>query len=75
MLNELNEGAVGRAFGDAMSMNVLMRVLPRALRSAGYIQQLPPDRWADIPKIGRLPDAVYRLDDPSAFPRPLPTWT
>lgn len=33
----------GRAIGDAMSVNVLMRLLPRALHSAGLIDTLPAD--------------------------------
>ena len=53
--------AVGAAFGDAMSINVLMRVVPRALYAAGLIQRLPFDIWARRPPAeGILPDATYQ---------------
>lgn len=52
---------VGKAFGDAMSLNVLMRLLPVALYSAGLIPEVPKDKWAadNVPKTGCLPSAVY----------------
>ena len=34
-------------FGNAMSKNVLDRVLPRLLFSTGTIERRPKDRWAD----------------------------
>jgi len=55
LVNALVEAAggdtskVGRALGDAMSINVLMRLLPRALWSAGVIDALPFDIWSRHP--------------------------
>ncbi len=40
-----NKSVVGKAIGDAMSINVLMRLLPRALYSAGLLGRLPDDVW------------------------------
>ena len=34
---------LGKAFGDGMSLNVLQRVLPRALYSVNLLQELPED--------------------------------
>ncbi len=42
---EGNEAAVGKAIGDAMSINVLMRLLPRALYSVGLTDGTQ-DVWA-----------------------------
>ena len=36
---------LGKAFGDGMSLNVLQRVLPRALYSVNLLQELPEDPW------------------------------
>jgi DNA-cytosine methyltransferase len=48
---------VGRAIGDAMSLNVIMRLLPRVLVAAGLLDTLPPDVWAAPPPAGvRMPD-------------------
>ena len=41
-----DEKIVGQGVGDAMSLNVLMRVLPRALQAAALIDSLPFDVWA-----------------------------
>jgi len=52
---------LGRALGDAMSLNVLMRVLPRALRAGGLLPNwVPSDVWARTSSLRgqRLPDAV-----------------
>ena len=38
---------IGGMIGNAMSRNVLDRVLPRLLFSTGTIERLPKDRWAD----------------------------
>ena len=52
---------LGRALGDAMSLNVLMRHLPLALHAAGLLNTLPDDLWAEaVFTVGgnkRLPDA------------------
>jgi hypothetical protein len=43
-----------------MSINVLMRVLSRALASAGLLKQSHPDIWEESCKVvGRMPDALY----------------
>ncbi len=41
-----NERPVRQALGDAMSLNVLMRVLLSALASAGLLARVPEDMWA-----------------------------
>ena len=63
----ISETILGRALGDAMSLNVLMRVLPRALHSSGVLQVLPNDVWADpvlrdrvSSRGSRMPDEVLR---------------
>ena len=62
-----DEGVVGRAFGDAMSMNVLMRVLPRALWAVGLIDSLPPDVWATAStSVGQMPECIYARNRPHA---------
>ena len=43
----LSRNAVGMALGNAMSANVLQRILPRALWSAGLLSERPVDRWED----------------------------
>jgi DNA (cytosine-5)-methyltransferase 1 len=47
---EGNERAVRAALGDAMSLNVLMRVLSKALYSAGLINNVPVDPWRQLAK-------------------------
>ena len=60
---------VGRALGDAMSINVLMRILPRALWSAGVIDALPLNIWSrKPPRSGILPDALYARGDDMGDP-------
>lgn len=66
-----DEKLVGQGVGDAMSLNVLMRVLPRALYAAGLIDKLPFDVWARRPPAaGILPDVLYErgadVGDPAA---------
>ena len=52
-----DEKLLGKGVGDAMSLNVLMRVLPRSLYAAGLIEVLPFDVWARTPPAaGILPD-------------------
>lgn len=54
---------VGAGFGDAMSLSVLMRVLPRALQSAGLLDKFD-DVWEQIPQRGPLPGRLYERDNP-----------
>ncbi|CAJ1379292.1 unnamed protein product [Effrenium voratum] len=51
---------LGKAFGDGMSLNVLQRLLPRALYTVNLVNKLPEDHWKNMPKSGRLPRAVYK---------------
>ena len=61
------ESVVGKAFGDAMSMNVLMRIMPRALYAVGLIDTLPPDVWATAStSSGHMPDCMYVRNRPHA---------
>jgi hypothetical protein len=43
-----DERAVRAALGDAMSLNVLMRVLGKALYSAGLVAEVPFDPWRQM---------------------------
>ena len=45
-----DERAVRAAFGDAMSLNVLMRVLGKALFSSGLLVDVPFDPWQQMAK-------------------------
>lgn len=45
---EGNERVVRAAMGDAMSLNVLMRVLSKALYSAGLVNNVPVDPWRQL---------------------------
>ena len=66
-LGQSHSAALGRAFGDAMSINVLMRILPRALRSAGLCGQIS-DTWRQATEDAKVnkrllkkwPDDVYK---------------
>ena len=44
------ERMVRAALGDAMSLNVLMRVLGKALYSAGLVAEVPRDPWRQMAK-------------------------
>ena len=51
---------VGAAIGDAMSINVLMRLCPLALASAGLLTKPCPDIWKTAHSVaGVMPDALY----------------
>lgn len=50
---------MGKAIGDGMSLNILQRVLPRALYSVNILQELPLDIWAEPTPSGSLPSAAY----------------
>jgi hypothetical protein len=56
-------GNVGAAIGDAMSINVLMRLIPAALACAGMISERQAkkiDFWKNASKTsGMMPDALY----------------
>lgn len=41
----VSDVAIGRALGNAMSRNILDRLLPRVLFAAGLLRTLPTDRW------------------------------
>lgn len=45
-----DERVVRAALGDAMSLNVLMRVLGKALYSAGLVAAIPSDPWQQLAK-------------------------
>jgi DNA-cytosine methyltransferase len=54
------QGDVGAAIGDAMSINVLMRLLPLALDSAGLLDKPCRDVWKDSATVlGMMPDSLY----------------
>ena len=45
-----DERAVRAALGDAMSLNVLMRLLGKVLFSAGLLAEVPFDPWRQMAK-------------------------
>lgn len=65
-------GKVGAGFGDAMSLSVLMRILPRALQSAGLLDKFD-DVWEHIPLRGPLPGKLYERENP-IDPKLQPVW-
>lgn len=55
---------LGGAFGDAMSLNILLRLLPRVLYAAGLVRSVV-DMWGDVHQtLGRatrtMPDDLYK---------------
>ncbi len=52
---------LGGALGDAISVNILQRLLPRALHSAGLISEVVSDPWEKAAHEGRVltPDALW----------------
>ena len=52
---------VGAALGDSMSLNVLLRLLPRVLKAGGVADIFSEDFWKHNPPTGRLPEAVLSL--------------
>ena len=51
---------IGAAIGDAMSINVLMRLLPPVLDAAGLLAEPCPDVWKHAASVtGVMPDALY----------------
>jgi hypothetical protein len=61
-----DEQAVRAALGDAMSLNVLMRVLGKALFSANLQDSVPFDPWQQMAKI------MSKCDLRNCNPRVLP---
>ena len=63
METSVGEAFLGAAIGDAMSINVLMRVLPVALASAGILssgEASTLDVWRHASAVsGAMPDALY----------------
>jgi hypothetical protein len=54
-----SESAVGAAIGDAMSINVLMRVWPGILAAAG-LPSKARDIWKEASTVsGLMPDSLY----------------
>lgn len=64
LLQVESRSKVGQAFGDGMSLNVLMRLLPRALASAGLLKGEFKDVWEAIPARGPLPGTMYERTNP-----------
>ena len=56
------DGDIGAAIGDAMSINVLMRLFPVILYAAGLpiVSRSRYDIWKDAANVaGMMPDALY----------------
>lgn len=53
---------LGKAFGDAMSLNILQRVLPRMLHCVGLLAELPDDKWARPPDMAQCRRHCMTLD-------------
>ena len=59
---------VGHAIGNGMTVNVVLRLLPRVLYSAGLLAAKPEDKWkhanfksnSESLKYKTLPDDMYR---------------
>ena len=54
---------IGLSLGDGMSVNILMRLLPRVLHAGGLLRREPEDLWKHAPMLAqqpglKLPDAV-----------------
>ena len=62
LLEQVSKPKVGGALGDAMSINVLMRVLGRAVFCGGLVKSKIPDVWGKIPYTAQvnLPDELYK---------------
>ncbi len=63
--HEFPKKEIGAAIGNAMSINILCRILPRAAHAAGLIRNVPEDRWKHFKK----PKGEFRLPD-HLFPAP-----
>ena len=63
LLNQqgLTPAQIGKGFGDGMSQNSLQRILPAALHSVNLLDDMPHDKWAEIPAKGSLPSCLYSL--------------
>ena len=61
MLQHGTARCLGQSFGDSMSLSVLCRILPPALRSAQLVNtsSIKPV-WDHIPETGQMPGAVYK---------------
>ena len=60
MATSQSPGDIGAAIGDAMSINVVMRVSALALASAGLLDKPCPDIWKHGHSMpGLMPDALY----------------
>ena len=64
--NGVKHSVVGHAIGNAISVNILMRILPRLLVAAGLVQQsaVRADVWkkttkAQVTSMNILPDDIY----------------
>jgi hypothetical protein len=63
-----NAGDIRFAIGNAMSVNVLVRLLPRVLHSAGMLKAKPRDIWKHMSSksakaFKKLPDDMYGATD------------
>jgi site-specific DNA-cytosine methylase len=63
-----NAGDIRFAIGNAMSVNVLVRLLPRVLHSAGLLKDKPRDIWKHMSSknakaFKKLPDDMYGATD------------
>ena len=63
-----NAGDIRFAIGNAMSVNVLVRLLPRVLHSAGLLKAKPRDIWKHMSSknakaFKQLPDDMYGATD------------
>ena len=59
-----NDGtAVSDAIGNSTSINVFMRILPRALFSAGLVAKPLPDYWASASAITAGVNCAVKMPD------------
>ena len=74
LLEVSSRSCIGAAFGDAMSINVLMRILGRAIYCGGLVPSKLEDVWENIPYKANvsLPGELYRTSLP---PKGNAVWT
>ena len=61
---------LGQGFGDAMSLNLLIRILAVALPACGLATKQLKDPWLSVPSCGTLPGAVYKQSHVSVKQKP-----
>ena len=64
LLQNFSKSEIGATLGDGFSISLVMRISGRALVAAGLVPSFE-DQWELTPPSGHLPDAVYKIRDPT----------